>query len=97
MALKHKAPSHKEIKTSPQSFSQQELDNIKRLRDNINTLSFQFGQLSIQKIKLKEQELSLKNQLKTTEKQESDLAKKLTDKYGKGSIDLETGTFTPLN
>ena len=21
----------------------------------------------------------------------------LTDKYGKGSIDLETGTFTPLN
>jgi len=97
MAIKQKAPSHQEIKTSPQSFSQQELEEIKNLRDKLNTLSFQFGQLHIQKLKLEEQENNFKEQLKSLEKQESILAKKLTNKYGKGSIDLETGTFTPIN
>ena len=29
------------------------------------------------------------------EDEESKIAKKLSDKYGKGSIDLQTGTFTP--
>ena len=97
MAIKQKIPSPKEIKNTPQSFSQEELIEIKKLRDEINTLSFQFGQLAIQKIKLEEQENSLKNQLNQIEKKETSLAKKLTDKYGKGSINLETGTFTPIN
>ena len=97
MAINKKVPSQQEIKTSPQSFSQQELEEIKKLRNEVNALSFQFGQLSIQKIKLEEQEISLKTQLNQIEKKESTLAKKLTNKYGKGSIDLETGTFTPLN
>jgi uncharacterized protein (DUF3084 family) len=96
MAIKKKIPSPQEVKTTPQAFSQQELNEIKDLRDKVNQLSFQFGQLSIQKIKLEEQEISLKNQLNLIEKEESNLAKKLTTKYGKGSIDLETGTFTPL-
>ena len=97
MAIKQKVPSPQEIKTSPQSFTEQELNEIKKLRDKINTLSFQFGQLTMQKIKLEEQESNLKIQLKSTEKKESNLAKKLTNKYGKGSIDLKTGTFTPIN
>jgi predicted DNA-binding protein (UPF0278 family) len=85
MAIKKKIPSPQEVKTTPQAFSQQELNEIKDLRDKVN-----------QKIKLEEQEISLKNQLNLIEKEESNLAKKLTTKYGKGSIDLETGTFTPL-
>ena len=97
MAIKQKIPSPQEIKTTPQSFSQEELNKIKELRDEINTLSFQFGQLHIQKLKLEEQENSLKTQLNQVEKKESILAKKLTDKYGKGSINLETGTFTPIS
>ena len=62
MAIKQKIPSPQEIKTTPQSFSQEELNKIKELRDEINTLSFQFGQLTIQKIRLEEQENSLKEQ-----------------------------------
>ena len=96
MAIKQKIPSPQEIKTTPQSFSQEELNKIKELRDEINTLSFQFGQLTIQKIRLEEQENSLKEQLNQAEKKEVSLAKNLTSKYGKGSIDLETGTFAPL-
>ena len=30
-----------------------------------------------------------------TRTKESDLAKELTDKYGKGSLDINTGEFTP--
>ena len=37
----------------------------------------------------------LKNQLKDLEKKETSIAKKLSSKYGKGSIDIETGTFIP--
>ena len=96
MAIKQKVPSPQEVKNTTQSFTKQELNELKNLRDKINEMSFQFGQLAIQKIKLEEQETSLKNQLNLIEKEESIVAKKLTTKYGKGSIDLETGTFIPL-
>ena len=96
MAIKQKVPSPQEIKNTPQSFTEQELNELKSLRDRIDEISFQFGQLSIQKIKLEEEESTLKNKLKSIEKEETTIAKKLTEKYGKGSIDLETGTFIPL-
>ena len=97
MAIKdNKIPSPETIKSTPQSFSEKELDEIKELRNQLNNLSFQFGSLNIRKIKLEEQETLLKNQLKLIEEKETLLAKKFTQKYGKGSIDLETGTFTPL-
>ena len=96
MAIKQKFPSPQEIKNTPQSFTKQELNELKNLRDRIDEISFQFGQLYIQKLNLEEQEILLKNKLKSIEKEETTIAKKLTDKYGKGSIDLETGTFAPL-
>ena len=95
MAIKQKVPSPQEVKNTPQSFTKQELDEIKKLRDNLSELTFQLGQLSIQKIKLEDQEKNLINRLNSLEEKETFIAKKITDKYGKGSIDLETGTFTP--
>ena len=37
----------------------------------------------------------LKKQIIDLEKKEISIAKKLSNKYGKGSIDTETGTFIP--
>ena len=37
----------------------------------------------------------LKKALAELEKEETSLAKSLTEKYGKGSLDIETGTFIP--
>ena len=51
------------IKNSPQSFTEQELNQLKELRTKINKLVGQFGQLYINKIKLEESEKNLKNQL----------------------------------
>jgi len=96
MALKErKLPSPSEIKSAPQEFSQDEINQLKNLKEKINELSFQFGQLTINKIKLEETENRLKKQLNSLEEEESQIAKKLSDKYGDGSIDLNSGTFTP--
>jgi len=90
-----KIPKPSDIKSSPTSFSEPELKEIKDLRMSLNTLTFQLGQISVEKIKIEEQENIFKNQLKDLEKKESVIAKKLSSKYGKGSIDIETGTFIP--
>ena len=95
MAIGKKIPSPTDIKTSPVSFSPEELNELKQLRTDLSTMTAQFGQLAINKIKLEEQETILKKQLAELEQKENNLAKSLTNKYGKGSIDLETGTFTP--
>ena len=57
---------------------------------------FQFGQLRVNQIKLEQQEKFLQEQLTQLEQQEKTIAKELTDKYGKGSLDIETGNFSPL-
>ena len=96
MAIQDKRiPKPSDIKTSPTSFSEEELKEIKDLRMSLNTLTFQLGQVYIEKIKIEEQENIFKNQLKDLEKKEISIAKTLSSKYGKGSIDIETGTFIP--
>ena len=96
MAIQDKRiPKPSDIKTSPTSFSEEELKEIKDLRMSLNTLTFQLGQVYIEKMKIEEQENIFKNQLKDLEKKEISIAKTLSSKYGKGSIDIETGTFIP--
>jgi S-adenosylmethionine:tRNA-ribosyltransferase-isomerase (queuine synthetase) len=97
MAIKKRTPvpTQKEIKSIPQVFSEQEIQQLKDLRYELDKITIQFGQITFQKIKLEQSEKELKAQLEILEKKEKDTAKILSDKYGKGSIDLETGTFTP--
>ena len=95
MTIEKKAPTPSEIKTSPQPFTEQELSEIKDLRREINTTTFQYGQLHINKLKIDEGEINLRKQIVSLELKEENLAKKLSDKYGNGSIDIDTGTFIP--
>ena len=90
-----KIPKPSDIKSSPISFSKEELKEIKDLRLSLDRLIFQLGRISVEKIKLEEAENDLKNQLKNLEKKEASIAKKLSSKYGKGSMDIETGSFIP--
>tara|TARA_R110000851_G_scaffold284602_2_gene438158 strand:+ start:1081 stop:1341 length:261 start_codon:yes stop_codon:yes gene_type:complete len=80
----------------PKTFTPEELQELKSIQENLTTISYQFGHLQISKIKLQEQEDKLKNQLASINKQEIETAKKLTDKYGIGNLDLETGEFIPV-
>ena len=95
MAIGKKIPSPQEVSKSPTSFSEEELNELKELKTKISELNMQFGQLYINKVKLEEQETILKKQLVEVETKETSIAKALSTKYGEGSINLETGTFTP--
>ena len=80
----------------PSIITPEELKNIKDLQSEINNVTFQLGQLHFSKIKLEEQENLIKIQLSELEKKEAKIANNLTENYGKGSLNIETGEFTPL-
>ena len=79
-----------------QKFTEEELTTLKSIQAKSQNATFQFGQLYLSKIRLDEQETALKNYAKSIEEEEANLAKELSDKYGKGSINIDTGEFTPI-
>ena len=92
---KEKIPSPEEIKNEPQKFTQEEIDSLKGFQTRLDNIITQFGKINLSRIKLDEQENLLKDEVKKIENEEKELAQKLSDKYGRGSLDIETGTFTP--
>lgn len=62
----------------------EELDEVKKIRSSYNDLAISLGELEIEKARLLEFR-------KTLSDRELALAKTLQDKYGEGSINLETG------
>ena len=80
----------------PKKFTTEELQQLQDLQNKINQVQMQFGQLQMAKIRLQDQEEILKVNLKKLNGEEATIAKTLTDKYGKGSLDIETGEFIPV-
>ena len=76
-------------------FTEEELNKLTTLQKKTQQSTFQFGQLYLSKIKLQEQENALKDHVSSLEQEEIKLAEGLNAKYGKGSINMETGEFTP--
>ena len=83
-------------------FTQEEIDNIKLIQDKYNTLGVQLVQLKlalkgamdyVESLQL--QESTIEQQIIETNDEEKQLAATLDQKYGQGSLDLETGEFTP--
>ena len=96
MTIDPKLPSPDDVKKSPTKFSKTELEEIQNLQEEISSITFQLGQLSISKIRIEEQDQLLKEKLNNSRNKEIQLAKKLSSKYGKGSLNLDTGEFSPL-
>ena len=91
-----KIPSPKEIKGEVKQFTKEELSSLQNFQAKTDQLVTQLGRVYLSKIKLNEQEDLLKNEIQKIEKEEQELAKSLSDKYGRGSLDINTGTFTPI-
>ncbi len=86
----------------PKQFSAEELEKIKELQDKYNVLGIQLVQLKLAQKNaeaylktLKEQEDLIETQIVETNAEEKKLAEDLDTKYGAGSLDLESGVFTP--
>ena len=95
MATEQQIPSPEDLKKGPVQFTNEEITKLRNLQAKFSNATVQFGQLKLSQIKLEESEKLLKEALINLEKEETSLAKSLTEKYGKGTLDIETGTFTP--
>jgi len=83
-------------------FTEDELTSIRTIQQRYNTLGIQLIQLEVSRKEIedrlsliREQEAILREQIHSTNKEERELAKTLDTKYGVGSLDLDTGEFTP--
>ena len=88
----------KEIK-----FSDDELKSLSDLAQGYQTTQAAFGQLRVQKILLAQQqdgleeaEVKLEADYISLQEYERDIVKQLNEKYGPGSLDPQTGVFTPV-
>jgi len=83
-------------------FTEEELQSLQELSTKSNEITNRFGQLAIAKINLEkqsevveEEEFKLHEELENLKKEEQETLKSITDKYGPGSLDPQTGVFTP--
>ena len=67
--------------------TQEELQQIKDLQDQVQQVTLQLGNLELKKIQLKEIVLNL-------QQAEEEVAKTLSNKYGVGTLDIDTGKLT---
>ena len=83
-------------------FTEEEMQKLAQLQQSYQQLQATFGQLRVQRIMLDEQvsnleetEISIEEQYKKAQATERDFVKSLNEKYGPGTLDPATGTFTP--
>ncbi len=74
--------------------SEEELNTLNQLQTNQNEIIASLGQLeySIQLLELQKEGLT--EEIENLKKSENKIGKDLTEKYGNGSIDLNSGFFT---
>ena len=65
----------------------EELQQVKNLQNQVQEITTQLGTIEVRKIQLKNIILKL-------QQQEEQLAKTLSDKYGVGTLDIDTGKIT---
>ena len=82
------------IKTNKSvKLTQEELQQLTELRTKTSELTFLRGQIGIAEDNIKRQLNELAEQFNDLYKTESELSNTMFEKYGKGQVDLEKGTF----
>jgi len=75
--------------------TEDEIKDLTDVRANFQKTTLIIGETEIGIINLKNRKEDLIAALRKLDEKQSELAKKLEDKYGKGSISLDTNEFTP--
>jgi predicted nuclease with TOPRIM domain len=90
------------IMTDQIKFTDEEIKEYTELQAKYQNNIIQMGQLAIRGYQiddaisqLKEEEQNLKNEYLELQKAEEGLLSKTTEKYGEGSLDIQSGVFTP--
>ena len=92
---KEKLPTPSEVSGQPIKFTQEEINSITELQNKTQSVVFQLGQLKLSEMQLESRFEELKQNLNLVEIEETTLAENFSKKYGVGSLNIETGEFTP--
>ena len=76
-------------------FTTDELDEVKSIQQNYADIQREFGQLYLTKLRFDRREEELTKRFTSVESAEQSFLDKVNKKYGKGSLNPETGVFTP--
>jgi len=83
-------------------FTEEEIKQVKEIQDEYFGVQQKFGQIYLAKLRIDNQEKEILKDEDTTLKElggvqnkESEFLKGITKKYGDGSLNPETGVFTP--
>ena len=77
-------------------FTEEELTQVQNIQKSYLNVQNQFGQLKLAQIRLDNQEVELEEALKSIQSEEKTFLDGITDKYGQGTLNPETGVFTPV-
>ena len=88
--LKKLEESNKQVK-----FTKEELNQVKNIQKDYQNAQTQFGQLKLAQISLDNDEITLEENFKLVQEKEKKFLDGITEKYGQGSLNPETGVFTP--
>ena len=83
-------------------FTKEEMTELKNVQESYIQVQSQFGQLAVSRIRLQQQiedldklENDLQIKFRDTNDNEQKFVDKVTNKYGNGTFDPDTGLFTP--
>jgi uncharacterized protein YfbU (UPF0304 family) len=74
--------------------SEEEVQQIKEIKQEYTSLALSLGELELQKSNIDKEKVRLLNYQEQLNAKETELAQKLTEKYGNGTINIETGEIT---
>lgn len=72
-----------------------EINELKSLQKQLNDIQILVGETEVQIMSLQIRKDQIKEKFKVLQQEEYVLAKKLEDKYGNGTISIESGEFLP--
>jgi len=76
-------------------FTEEELKSLGDLQQSYQRITNSYGQIALAKHNLEEQEAAVKSEFENTRQQEQKLLNSITEKYGPGQLNPQTGVFTP--
>ena len=76
-------------------FTDEELKKVQDIKEQYNKLTVQLGQIELDRNLLDEQRKVLNTEYSNLRDMDMEFAKGLSNKYGVGSLNLQTGVFVP--
>jgi len=83
-------------------FTEEEMKSLKDIQDSYFNVQNEYGKLELSRIRLEQQldgldsvDNSLREQFIQTQDSEKEFLDGITKKYGEGTLEQETGIFTP--